>query len=182
MLKNQGTLFKYNRLNQQLTLKELGNKVHISAVSMRRIENNIESPSPTLFHELCKTLNIDEKKIKIMDHKIEEIEELFFDARLHDLPVKSYISQLYENDDDFLNSTQYYKVLLMRYIHDVLEENQIDKTFEKNLSKTLEFFPEYLAIFYCYLGAKNDNLENYESAFKYYKLALQSTQKNLKKQ
>lgn len=113
------------RINQNLTLKELAELSGVGFSRISKFERGIENPGPNIIKKLEQALGVvfdnDEVTITEIDNLfIKFLDSLFY----QDISVDYFTSVIEMNHKRYLVSSNYYRVLLIKYVLAVLKNNE----------------------------------------------------------
>lgn len=164
-----GLLVRYNRNNQGLSLRDLGQLANISHTLISNFERGLVIPNKLTINDIFNTLKID--FFDANDVK-DEFDSLYYKIFKHILfyeydQVKTLIKQLESKKHIYENSILIVKYTLIRLLYYIMTDRYLedkDKILKQN-EKIIEYFSEtQKKLFYFILGIDKINEESYKEA------------------
>lgn len=168
---NIGQQIKRFRINRSLTLKELSQMIEIPLSQMSKIERGIEGKNKVIIQQkiipkIEVLLNVNfEDALKIG----EEIEMLFQDflemVFKNEKQYQHYLTIINAKREQYFDSADYHKIVLMEYIIQVLQENLNDlELYEAEIEKYIESGTLSEMIYMDYKAAKYYLMNRFKEA------------------
>lgn len=166
-MENIGKRIKMLRERQNLTLKELGElaKVHFARIS--KFERGLETPGKEVIKRLESALGASFSDFEKTVGEINEIFVKFVDSLYYyENEFQRYLEIISANNDNYIVCHNYYKILLIRYVIDVLNNVDYDLKQEKLLEKLVRGDTECYLLFIEYKGVYLHKMNKYKDAIK----------------